>query len=187
MSPKRRQPAARFSRVDWVKAAWDVLHQSGPGEIPIAEIAERLGVTRGSFYWHFEDRDEFRRAMLQHNSETQTNLVIRAMREVSGGPKHFIRKLVLFLARECDLDRELVVHDWARQDPKVAKAVAEEQARRIAFLSDALRTRGMSPQKARFRAETVVLMLMGVHLTRFREQSEHLERYANDIARLFGE
>ena len=187
MSPRKSRSRVRLSRKDWVEAAWKVFREGGPGEVSITEIASRLGLTKGSFYWHFEDRDDFRRAMLEHYQETQTDLVIRALRDVSGDPKQLIRALVLFLAKECDLDHEQTVHDWAQQDPEVAEAVAEEQKRRIAFVAGQFRKSGMPARKARFRAEAMVLMLMGLHLTHPGAQSEYLERHVSDIARLYGD
>src|SRR3954466_1718228 len=57
--PRQTAATARLSVVDWVAAALDLLAEEGPGGVKIDRLCVRLGVTKGSFYWHFTDLASF--------------------------------------------------------------------------------------------------------------------------------
>ena len=70
------------SRASWITAALEVLASEGIGRVRVEPLAKKLGVTKGSFYWHFDDRPALHAAMLAQWQETQT-LGIIAMVEAA--------------------------------------------------------------------------------------------------------
>ena len=54
----RARSRTRLSREDWIEAALQALADGGPREVAVERLAARLGATKGSFYWHFADREE---------------------------------------------------------------------------------------------------------------------------------
>ena len=185
MGATRSGSGPRLTRADWIEAAWAVLRDTAAAQPSVAEIAKRLGVTKGSFYWHFEDRADFRSAMFEFFHEEQTEFVMRAMRAVEGTPGQRLRALSSFLAEHLDASRERAVYQWAAHDAEIAAAVAEDQEQRIAYVAGMLRAGGWPPAKARARATIFVLLMSGWNLTRPAQRAAELRRYARQIEELF--
>ena len=64
--------SANLGADDWVEAAFDAMAEGGIDAVRIEPLAKQLGVTRGSFYWHFADRDRLYLAMLRKWRERAT-------------------------------------------------------------------------------------------------------------------
>ena len=67
-APQAKESGKRASdsltREDWISGAWDMLGERGMDGVRVEPLARRLGVTKGSFYWHFKDRGELLEALL---------------------------------------------------------------------------------------------------------------------------
>ena len=61
---------ARLSKEEWLARALEVLGKKGAGELTIESLARHLGVTKGSFYWHFRDRADFFRQLIEYWGQT---------------------------------------------------------------------------------------------------------------------
>ncbi|WP_249010480.1 TetR/AcrR family transcriptional regulator [Conexibacter sp. DBS9H8] len=57
-------PRSRLSVADWVEAGLELLGEAGLDALKIDTVADRLGVTKGSFYWHFKSLAVFREALV---------------------------------------------------------------------------------------------------------------------------
>ena len=64
------------SRDDWLDAAWRMLGDGGVDSIRVEKLAENMGVTKGSFYWHFKNRRDLIDEMLSFWAEQSTQTVI---------------------------------------------------------------------------------------------------------------
>ena len=62
----KRRGIRQLAPNDWIHAAMEGLLKQGPRGVRITRLARELGVTPGSFYWHFRDRDEFRDRILEY-------------------------------------------------------------------------------------------------------------------------
>lgn len=77
-----RKPT-RLARSDWIGAALEVIAVKGIGSVSVERLADGLGVTKGSFYWHFESRGELVRAALEDWSIRRTEERIRQLALIS--------------------------------------------------------------------------------------------------------
>ncbi len=59
------EPKGRLTAAHWEQAALDTLAESGLGAVAVESLARRLGVTKGSFYWHFPTREALIKAALE--------------------------------------------------------------------------------------------------------------------------
>ena len=86
----KKPQGKRLAPEDWIRAAIEALLAEGTTGLRIASLARRLGVTPGSFYWHFRDRGQFRSRVLRQEplSSRPRTLVIRAGQEIGGGTTH---------------------------------------------------------------------------------------------------
>ncbi len=159
-------------RQDWIRAGTVALRHGGVGAVRVEALARELGVTKGSFYWHFRDRGELLEALLAAwASETDWLL------EEAAAATHPTARLRRFfeLASRSDYPPDLAIFAWARQDESVARQAREVEERRIAFLAAQLRAQGLDHSAARERAELGYLATLGWIERRQRTDAEPAE------------
>jgi AcrR family transcriptional regulator len=76
---------------DWIEAAYSAMAEEGIGSVAVEPLARRLGITRGSFYWHFENRRALLEAILERWERESTEAVISATRRVADPLERFVR------------------------------------------------------------------------------------------------
>jgi len=150
----------RLSKADWIRHGLRTLAQLGPGGLSIAAMAERLHVSRGSFYWHFADSADFRAHLLEAWQTRATDAVIARL-EAGQAPRERLRQLMTraFSARRSALER--AVRAWADEDKRVARAVAAADARRIVYISTLLTEAGLAGARAQARARFLYWAYLG--------------------------
>ena len=148
---------------DWIDAAYSAIAEDGVGSVAVEPLARRLGVTRGSFYWHFKDRRALVEATLGRWERESTEAVISTTRSISDPLERFVR-----LAEEAfdeaprdddaagfDVSRrrafELAVSD-ASDDPLVRPFLRRVTERRIGYVEECYRALGLPPEEAGHRA-----------------------------------
>jgi AcrR family transcriptional regulator len=124
----------RTPRTAWVDAGLRALAAGGPDAVRIEPLAKALGVTRGGFYWHFEDRSALLDEMLDTWERRSTDDVLARVEREGGDPREKVRRAgMLTFSREL-LPVDLAVRDWARRDPAVAERLRRVDDRRMAYL-----------------------------------------------------
>ena len=142
--------SGRLSREAWADAALSVLARSGPAAVAVEPLARRLGVTKGSFYWHFKGRDELLAAALERWEEL-TAAAVMADRDDSP-PRQRLRRL-FEQAFEVRRRGFLLVHLAANaDDPIIGPALERVTTRRLRFLSRVYEDCGLQGEVARHRA-----------------------------------
>ena len=71
----RRQTKKRVSKGEWLDMALDILTHEGIEGVRIERLADRLGISKSGFYWHFRDRDDLYRQLLEAELPIQLNWV----------------------------------------------------------------------------------------------------------------
>ncbi len=148
-----------LSKDDWIRAAFELLVEEGADKIRIAPIARRLGVTRGSFYWHFRDREHFRDQLLRRWQEMLREAAAAA--KLSGGRASKLAGLPRVLATRGLPELDAAIRTWGRRDPVVAGAVARADRLRIRSVEDLLRASGLDARTAAARAPLLLWAHVG--------------------------
>jgi AcrR family transcriptional regulator len=125
----------RTPRITWIQEGLRALGVGGPDAVRIEQLAQALGVTKGGFYWHFDDR----RALLEEMLDTWERLVVDDVIErVEGGggdARAKLRRLSGLASSSRDLMKiELAVRDWARRDKAVAQRLRRVDNRRMEYM-----------------------------------------------------
>ncbi len=157
-----RKPGASAARVtlgrdDWVEAATSVLVDEGIDHVRVDLLATRLGVTRGSFYWHFSDREDLLREVLQRWRRLATiELSRRILEGSSGDAQSRLRNMISLPHRGRSAIRaariELAIRAWARRDALAREAVDEADRSRLQVHVDTFLALGFAPEESRQRA-----------------------------------
>ena len=173
----------RLSKSDWIDHGLHTLTAQGPGALKVGPMAARLKVSRGSFYWHFEDVAAFRAGLLQAWQERQTDQVIRDLDARQGEPGLLRQLLHGAYTSGRRLDRAM--RAWAAEDRSVAAAVAAVDARRVARIAQLLADAGVERDCARHRAAFLYWAFLGQMSVMDKRVATVPAAALDDIAALF--
>jgi AcrR family transcriptional regulator len=149
--------AARLTATDWTDAGLRHLARDGFATLKADGLARTLGVSRGSFYWHFADVAAFHRAVLARWRERAVDGVVAAL---DGPPEQRLR-LLIERAFGADIRLERALRAWAQASAEVAAAVAAVDRERVAILAGMIGGLGVAGAEARLRAQVLYWSYLG--------------------------
>lgn len=141
----------KLGRQDWITKGLKVLAESGIEAVRVEPLAKLMNVTKGSFYWHFKNREDLLEAMLQEWETRETDNVIKQVEEVGGDAGAKLLKLFQ-LAYEDDGQLEKAMRTWAANDARATAAIAQIDQRRLDYLQDLFLQIGFPAVDAKARA-----------------------------------
>ncbi|MGF1465521.1 MAG: TetR/AcrR family transcriptional regulator [Sandaracinaceae bacterium] len=153
--------AERKTRDEWVAAAARALTEQGVDGVKIERLARTLGVTKGSFYWHFAHRRELLDAIVDHWMQEGTAAVIDRVEAGGGDEEDKLRRLWRIASGAGEQAFELALRDWARRDPNVAERIRTVDERRMAYLRRLLRQVDVPPATVEARCLLLYSLLIG--------------------------
>ncbi|MEC7763405.1 MAG: TetR/AcrR family transcriptional regulator [Pseudomonadota bacterium] len=153
----------RGSREGWLDAAKSALIESGIGAVKIQPLAERIGLSRTSFYWFFKDRAAVMDALLQDWEATNTGALVAACEAYSETIQEAVLNLIgEFLERgSFDSRLDFAIRGWAHQSDAVRAQVAQADETRLASIRALFSRYGFAPAEADVRARTIYLVQIG--------------------------
>ena len=142
---------------EWLQAGLEALRCEGPDGLKINGLAESLGVTTGSFYWHFKNAGEFHRKLLEYWIDWDTKQTIREARE-DEHPMQSIKTIVA--QKELNLYGD-AINRWALVNEDAAQALKRVRKLRHRRMTDLLVRTGLDEHTASVRAQMIVWMVSG--------------------------
>ncbi|HEU4906409.1 MAG TPA: TetR/AcrR family transcriptional regulator [Solirubrobacterales bacterium] len=126
----------RTPRGSWIEEGLRALGRGGPDAVRIEPLARALGVSKGGFYWHFEDRQALLEEMLDAWERTWVDEVAEAIDAEGGDARSRLRRLfAMASASAAELQKvELAIRNWARHDKAVARRVRQVDDRRMDYM-----------------------------------------------------
>ncbi len=152
-----------LSRTSWLDAALRALDEGGVDAVKVLPLAERLGVTRGSFYWHFKNREDLLEALIEFWERRHTEAVLARATDAEGDARARLLALMEAVLQRREGRFESAIRSWARHDRKAAAAVRRADRDRLAFVTGLFREMGFSEDDSEARARVVYLYLLGDH------------------------
>ena len=157
-------------------AARALLIKEGIASVEIGQLARKLRVTRGGFYWFFASRNQLLDELLA-DWETNNTAAFRAVLNnvYSKGFAEY-RAIVDIWVNEENYSSQwdAAVRDWARSSVKVAAAVRRIDDERIEILKRTFLDMGVEDLEAFVRARTTYFHQVGYYSLGVRES--HAER-----------
>ena len=150
----------KLGRQEWIDAGLRTMAAHGVEAVRVERLAEALGVTKGSFYWHFKDRPALLAALLETWKARTVNDIIAEVEAKGGDPATRLRTLSTIAARQ-DGRLDIAIRIWARQDAKARAALEQVDRRRLAYLDGLFVALGFSPAEASARSRLVYHALIG--------------------------
>jgi AcrR family transcriptional regulator len=155
-----KDSSTRLTKADWVGAALEAVRTGGLAAVTVEPLAVRLHATKGSFYWHFRDRQELVAAVLARWEQEETEQVIAGL-SAAPDPAGRLRLLVettIGQGRRTDLSVSLLAD---ADDPLVAAALGRVTNRRLEYLAQQFEALGSGHDEARARALLAYTAFLG--------------------------
>jgi AcrR family transcriptional regulator len=153
-----------LGRDDWLNAALESLSEKGVDAVRVLPLSKKLGVTRGSFYWHFEDRDDLLRQMLEYWEQHLTDEVIIAASELDASSREKLRYVIHTVLFYQKSRFDTPIGAWGMFDERAAQAMKRVLRKRMLFVSRLLEATGLDKEEAALRARFLVgFMLVDVN------------------------
>ncbi len=161
-----KPPSTRLTVEDWLQAGYTLLAEQGVRALKVESLCRQMGVTRGSFYWHFEDMNSYRTALVEswntflerdrqslaQQSELPPRERLTAMMTTLVSPQHWML--------------ERAMREWARTDPVAAANVREADRLTLRSVTKTFCDFGFSLDDAKLRAQLTFAAGIGLlHLT----------------------
>lgn len=175
----------RLSADDWAQAALDMIAEQGVGSVAVEPLARRLGVTKGSFYWHFPSRDALLQAALERWELVEQQDVFGSLEEVAD-PSERLRALFLMAAHE--VTTHVIYSELLKAlDHAMVRPVIDRiSRRRMEYLVKAFQQAGLEGAAAQHRARLAYAAYVGflqlnMHLQQPRQAREEFESYVEHM------
>ena len=140
----------------WITAATEKLVNKGVDAVRVDVLAKELEVTRGSFYWHFKDREDLLQRLLKVWRDHSTEQLIERFERRQSDPRQLLSDLLSLPFRGKSAQRsaniELAVRAWARRDAVARAAVDAVDAHRLSYIAQVFSELGFPIIEARIRA-----------------------------------
>jgi AcrR family transcriptional regulator len=156
----QKSEKSRLSAEVWALAALDVIAEQGLAAVAVEPLARRLGVTKGSFYWHFPSREALLVAALERWEKSEQEQVFGKMESVSD-PRARLKALFQVVAHE--IKPHIIYSELlkALDHPVVKPVLGRVSKRRLDYLTASFRQAGLSRLDAQNRARLAYAAYVG--------------------------
>ena len=180
----------KVTRQDWIDLALQTLVSDGIESVRVLTLGQKLGVSRSSFYWYFQSRQDLLDQLLTHWHDTNTKAIVERAKR----PAETIIVAVLNVF-ECWADERLfdprldfAVREWARRSDDVRAAIDQADNDRLGAIREMYRRHGYDDEDAFIRARVLYYMQIGYYVLDLKEPVEarvsHLAAYLRSFTGL---
>ncbi|MES1944394.1 transcriptional regulator [Salinisphaera sp. PC39] len=160
MAPSTAPDRTSLTADAWAAAALDAISHRGLEGVAVEPLARELGVTKGSFYWHFSSREALLQRALALWEQQETDDVLRQVAHETD-PRRRIESLIGRINASKRASRIYQALSSAAHDPVIAACVRRVSERRMRFLLDCYRALGLSDHDARLWARMTYSVYLG--------------------------
>jgi AcrR family transcriptional regulator len=170
----------RTPRSSWIEEGLRALAAGGPDAVRIEPLAKALGVTRGGFYWHFDDRRALLEEILDAWESRSTDEVIERVEASGGKPRDKLRRAGALTFSDELLPIDLAVRDWSRREPAVSERLRRVDNRRMEYLRSLFAAFIIDEEEIEARSMLAFSLLIGSHFM----AADHGTRSRADVLEL---
>jgi AcrR family transcriptional regulator len=153
----------RLTADDWLDAALAAFELGGVAAVRIDVLAKTLGITRGSFYWHFPDRDGLLRQLVGRWELMNTSRVIATIEASAGTAEQRLRRLFATCAQD-EGRLEMALRAWANSDQQAQVLIMQVDQRRIEYIAALLTEAGVLDVETKRRARIAYAAWLGEYM-----------------------
>ncbi len=142
----------RLKVEDWLKQALETLDNEGIHKVNVEHLARQLGVTKGSFYWHFKNHETLIREMLDYWARTLTTNIIERSVQDSNDAKEIFLKLITIITTEKVGRYETAIRAYARHNGKARSTIQKVDQQRLQYITSLFTDMNFTQADAEVRA-----------------------------------
>jgi len=174
--------AKRLTAQDWIDFALMMLAHEGFDALKADVLARKLGVSRGSFYWHFTDLGAFHARVIEHWKQVATEAIIADIERYQSLEERL--EVLLRRAFGQSAALEIRMRAWADNNAEAAQALDDVDHRRRAYIEQLLLGAGIAPPLAATRTQVLYWAYLGAALSRSRLAGERLDRIVAELKQI---
>lgn len=166
VAQSRGTSSSRLTVDDWIQAGYATLAEEGIKALKIDRLCSRLGVTKGSFYWHFSDMTGYRAALVAAWGELRDDDRRHVGDLANAPPRDRLSQMMASLVSAHHWRLERAMREWARTDDRVARSVRAADQRVLDAVRQAFLDYGFDAAAADLRANATFAAGIGfLHLS----------------------
>jgi AcrR family transcriptional regulator len=169
----------RLTAQDWIDFALKTLAREGFLALKADVLARKLGVSRGSFYWHFAELGTFHARVIEHWRQVATEAIIAGLERYDSREQRLDVLLRSAFAHSALM--EIRMRAWADENAQAARVMNDIDWRRRAYIEQLLRQAGVAPSLAATRAQLLYWAYLGAALNRSRLSGPQLDRIVAEL------
>lgn len=150
----------KLSKEQWLNKALKVINQEGFGRLNIDRLVASLGVTKGSFYWHFKNRSDFVVNLIEYWDTVFTLSVIKHIENFEGNSRERLLELMLFITRKQLAKYDFTIHALAQNEPEIFPMVKKVLSRRLAYVAFLFSEMGFRGVGLKVRSRATIMFMM---------------------------
>jgi AcrR family transcriptional regulator len=174
-----RHMTKRLAAQDWIDFGVATLAREGVDSLKADVLARKLGVSRGSFYWHFTDLGAFQAKVIERWEQMATEAIIVDIERHESREDRLDALLRHAFGRSAAL--EIRMRAWADKDPYAARVLSSIDRRRREYIEKLLIEAGISPSLATTRAQLLYWAYLGAALGRSKLAGRRLEQTVAEL------
>jgi AcrR family transcriptional regulator len=172
----------RLSAQDWIEFALLTLAREGFEALKADVLARKLGVSRGSFYWHFADLRSFHAKVIEFWKEAATEAIIADVERHQSSEERLDALLRHAFGHGARV--EIRMRAWADSNPDAAQALNDIDHRRRAYIQQLLTEMGVEQSLAATRAKLLYWVYLGAALSGSEVSGDRLDRVVAELKRV---
>jgi AcrR family transcriptional regulator len=172
----------RLTAEDWIDFALQTLAREGFDALKADVLARKLGISRGSFYWHFTDLNDLHARVIEHWKQAATEAIIVDIERYRLPEERFDALLRHAFGHGALL--EIRMRTWAENNVQAQRAVGDIDRRRREYIEHLLVEAGVAPTLAATRAQLVYWTYLGAAFSRTRLTGERVDQIVAEVKRI---
>jgi len=163
----------QLQRFDWLLKALEIFIEEGIDAVRITRLADELKVTRGSFYWHFNNREDLIEALVAYWKDRNTDAIINAVTKAEHLSDGIFRFFETCLdTSQFDPRLDLAIREWARRSSDIRNQLDEADKIRLQVLTELFQRFNYPMPEAFIRARVIYFAQIGFYALDVHESLE---------------
>ena len=164
------QERNQLQRFDWLQSALEIFIAEGIDAVRVTRLADDLKVTRGSFYWHFKNREDLLQSLVSFWKDKNTVAITESVAQATSLADGVLRFFEICVDEsQFDPRLDLALREWARRSEAIRELVDAEDTARIDALTGFYRRFDFPMPQALIRARVLYYSQIGFYALGTRE------------------
>ena len=149
----------KLTKEQWLDKALQIINREGFGTLKIDRLVRVMGVTKGSFYWHFESKQDFITNLVEYWGKKFTDTVIERSKKFEGNPSECLLELMLFITNNQLAQYDFAIHALAQNEPDSFSLIKKVLEKRFEFVATLFSAMGFNRDEVNLRSRATVMFM----------------------------